>query len=105
MEEKNAVPYIFHEGCLARDERIIKRLVIALIIAIVLMFASNGLWLYAWMQYDYEGETTRESIVTAATQDGEGVNIFGSGDVNYGATDSNSDQTDDNEESSAAETE
>ena len=41
MEEKNTVPYIIHEGCLTRDERIIKRLVIALILTIVLMFASN----------------------------------------------------------------
>lgn len=53
MEEKNTVPYLIHEGCLARDERVIKRLVIALILTIVLMFASNGIWLYAWMQYDY----------------------------------------------------
>ena len=57
MEEKNTVPYIIHEGCLARDERTIKKLIIALILTIVLMFASNSIWLYAWMQYDYEGET------------------------------------------------
>ena len=47
------VPYLVFEGQMARNERSIKRLVIALIIAIVLIFASNAAWLYAWCQYDY----------------------------------------------------
>lgn len=92
MEEKNTVSYIVYEGCLARDERIIKRLVIALVLTIVLMFASNGVWLYTWMQYDYEGETVSETTTT--TQDGNGVNIYGSGsgDIDYGAEDNGSSQ-------------
>lgn len=82
---ENTVPYVVHEGCLTRDERIIKKLVVALILTIVLMFASNGIWLYAWMQYDYKGETITESTTTTTTQDGDGVNIYGSGsgDINY----------------------
>lgn len=95
--ENKTVPYLIHEGCLARDERIIKRLVISLILAIVLMFASNGLWLYAWMQYDYVEETTSETTTTTTTtnttQDGDGLNIYSGGDVNYG-TDDNSDEND-----------
>ena len=47
------IPYIVYEQSETRHERTIKRLVFALIIAIILMFASNGLWLYCWMQYDY----------------------------------------------------
>ena len=39
------VPYIVHEAAEARAERHIKRLVAALVIAVVLLVASNGLWL------------------------------------------------------------
>ena len=35
-------------------ERMVKRLWIALIVCICLIFASNAAWLYCWMQYDYE---------------------------------------------------
>ncbi len=99
--ESKTVPYLVHEGCLARDERVIKRLVIALVLTIVLMFASNGIWLYAWMQYDYVEETTSETTTTTTTtnttQDGEGINIYGGGDVNYGADDNSNE--DDNKDS------
>ena len=95
-KELATVPYFVHQGCLARDERIIKRIAIALVITIFLMFASNGLWLYAWMQYDYVEETTTEttSTTTTTTQDGEGVNIYGGGDVNYGADDNSNENND-----------
>ena len=65
------VPYIVHESAMARNERSLKRLVIALIVAIALIFASNAAWLYAWCQYDYASEET------VYTQDGEGLNIIG----------------------------
>ena len=50
------VPYIVYDEEQARNERNIKRLVIALIISICLIFATNALWLYCWFQYDYVGE-------------------------------------------------
>jgi len=54
------VPYIVFEGEQARNERHIRRLWIALIIAIVLGIAatliSNVLWLSAWTAYDYSSE-------------------------------------------------
>lgn len=79
---KKDVPYIVHEAALAREERHIKRLVIALVTAIVLMFLSNAIWIWAWTSYDYASE---ESTYTYQ-QDGEGVNIVGSGnEVNNGA--------------------
>lgn len=68
-----SVPFVVHESAMARNERAVKRLVIALIAAIVLIFASNAIWLYAWMQYDYSSEGT----VTEYKQDGEGLNIIG----------------------------
>lgn len=72
MEEK--VPYIVHEGEVARLERTIKRLAVILITSIVLIFVSNAIWLYAWCQYDYVGEQSYEY-----DQDGEGVNVIGVG--------------------------
>lgn len=65
MEEIN-VPYIVHEGIMARQERIIKRLVIVLIITILLLFASNAAWLWAWNQYEYVSDST----VTVDGKDG-----------------------------------
>lgn len=70
-KKSEPVPYIVHESAMARQERHIKRLVIALIVAIALIFASNAAWLYAWCQYDYSGEET------VYDQDGEGLNIIG----------------------------
>lgn len=80
-EEKNAVPYIVHEGVLARMERQLKRLFIAIIVLIVALVLSNGAWLYAWMQYDY----ISEAEVITADQDGRGINIVGGGDVRFGS--------------------
>lgn len=51
--------FIFESVC-ARFERTIKRMTIIIIIAIILLFASNVVWLYAWMQYDYSSETTED---------------------------------------------
>lgn len=68
-----SVPYLAYESYEARHDRKEKRLLIALIISVFLMFASNAVWLWAWMQYDY----TSEEIVTTYQQDGRGLNIIG----------------------------
>lgn len=59
-ERKTAdpVPYIVHESAMARNERTIKRLVIALIVTVVMLFACNAAWLYVWQLYDYSSEHT-----------------------------------------------
>ena len=75
-----SVPYVVHESAMARNERSVKRLVIALIVAIALIFASNAAWLYAWCQYDYTSDMTTEY-----SQDGEGINIIGDRNTAYGA--------------------
>lgn len=79
MEEKNSVPYIVYEGEQARHERTVKRLVITLIITIMLLFATNMLWLNAWQQYDYVGEVTHTIDVDA--QDGVANYVGHDGDV------------------------
>ena len=72
------VPYIVHEAAMARNERNVKRMVVALVAAIALLFASNALWLWAWMQYDYES-------YEAITDNGGDANIIGNdGDIYNG---------------------
>lgn len=81
MDDKN-IPYIAFESMMARNERHIKRLVIALIIAICLMFASNALWLYCWMQYDYADTT--ETVTVDSDGDGNANYIKDGGTINNG---------------------
>lgn len=72
MENNSPVSFIAFEATCTRFDRIIKRLTIALVICIVLVFASNAVWLYAWMQYDYSSteETTTTETVTVDGKDG-----------------------------------
>ena len=77
-----SVPYIVHESSMARMERQIKRLWIALIVVIAMLFASNAGWLI------YESQFATISY----EQDGEGinnVNIGEQGDLNNGAESEN----------------
>lgn len=77
------VPFIVYESAEARAERSIRRLIAAVVVAVVLLFASNALWLYAWNQYDYASET--ETVTY--TQDGKGynnINVGTQGDVTNG---------------------
>lgn len=81
--EDNKVPYIVYEATIARFERTIKRLIIVIAIAILLLFASNALWIYEWNQYDYED-------VTVDSQDGGNANYIGaSGVINNGESKGN----------------
>lgn len=52
-----SVPYIVYESEQARSERHIKRLIIAVIVAVAMLFVSNLVWLYAWCQFDYANVT------------------------------------------------
>ena len=73
-----SVPYIVHESSMARMERQIKRLWIALIVAIYLLFASNAGLLLAWTSYDY-------ASYEAITDNGGDANIIGNdGDIYNG---------------------
>lgn len=88
MEHRD-VPYLVYEATQARNERTIKRLITALIIAIALIFASNAIWLYAWLQYDYISED-----ITVDSQDGGNANYIGhDGDINNGTSESETEAT------------
>lgn len=67
-----------YEAAQARSERTIKRLIIALIMTIILLFLSNIIWLRYWSEYDYDE--------ISYAQDGTGLNSinFGrQGNLNY----------------------
>lgn len=78
-EQQVNVPYIVYEGSMVRAERHAKRIIIALIMTVILLFVSNGLWLYAWMQYDYIA-----SEISVDAQDGIANYIGNNGDITNG---------------------
>ena len=82
--EDNKVPYIVFEGEMARHERTAKRLVIALLISIALIFLSNIAWLWFFNQFDYAIET-----VTQGTEIGDNSFVGENGVINNGEADSN----------------
>lgn len=91
-DDKTYVPYIVHEGIQVRLERTIKRLVYALILTILLLFASNAIWIWYMSGFDIE---TYDYI-----QDGVGVNIIGSRNgVDYGVTETSNKEDGTEEES------
>ena len=80
-----SVSYIVYESAMTRAERNLKRIVIALIVAIALLFASNMIWLYVFAQYDFESYEY--------SQDGQGINIIGDDNgVNYNGPESENPQ-------------
>jgi hypothetical protein len=83
MDNKENIPYIVYEATQARSERTIKKLIIALVISIILMFATNAIWLYAWCQYDYSSEET-STITTVDGKDGTANYIGNNGDIHNG---------------------
>ena len=68
------VPYIVFEGEQARHERTVKRLITALLIAILLIVGSNLAWLYVWNQYDFSSES-----YVMESDDSSNANLLGAG--------------------------
>ena len=78
---KETISYFIYEEEQARNERHIKRLIISLVITILLLFFSNAVWLWAWMQYDYIGEETVSQTVDVDAKDGIANYIGNNGDI------------------------
>jgi flagellar basal body-associated protein FliL len=86
MDNKD-VPYIVHEGDMARMERSNRRLWIIILVLIVLLVGSN----IAWLCYENSMEevsTTNEVTQELDTSDGGDAMI--NGDVNIGESKKNS---------------
>lgn len=76
-EHMQVIPYVVYRDSLAHNRWLVKGLVIALVIAIILMFASNAIWAYIWYQYD----TVTEETVTTVDSEGEGTASYIGGDI------------------------
>lgn len=87
-----SVPYIVHEATVARQERQIKRMWIALVILIGALFLTN----MAWIGYESQFDTFSYDY----TQDGNGNNIIGNdNEVDYNGAEIEDTDTQEEEES------
>ena len=77
------VPYIVYESEAARHERTVKRLIVALIVTICLLVASNMAWLWVFNQYDITSTTTEITTDEGNTNLLEAGN---DGEINNGIT-------------------
>lgn len=72
------VPYTVYETAQARNEKREKRYIAIILVLIVLLVGTNAAWL--WYESQFETVTT-----TIEAEQGDGINIVGGGDINYGA--------------------
>jgi hypothetical protein len=84
------VPYIVHEATVARQERQIKRLWVAIIVLIGAIFLMNAAWIEAWTSYDYSSE---EIIVDA--EDNGNANYIGQDGNIYNGEDNSAETQED----------
>jgi hypothetical protein len=85
-EQKVSVPYIVHEGDMARLERTNKRLWILSILLVVLLVGSNAGWI--WYESQFEDVVTTTETYQDVLQDADnGSNTFVGGDY-YGEAES-----------------
>ena len=77
-QPSEAVPYIVHEGMMARAERTAKRLWITILLLIVLLVGTNAGWI--WYESQFEETTT---TIEAEADDGGNAVANNNGMVNY----------------------
>lgn len=77
---ENNVPYIVHEGAMARLDRTIKRLWVVIILLIFLLVCSNGFWIY----YESQFETVEETTEVMQDSDDGSSNSFIGGNSDVG---------------------
>ena len=87
--DDNKIPYIAFEAEMARHERTRKRLLIALVVAIALLFVSNVAWLLFFNQFDYATDTVTQELDT-----GNANYIGADGSINNGEASSKADEND-----------
>lgn len=64
-----SVPYVVYRDVEYHYRWIVRRMVYALIAAMILLFASNLAWLLVWNSYEFSGEET----ITTIDSEGEGI--------------------------------
>lgn len=90
MENNNdniVMSRIAFERMQAKDERNDKWRNIIIVLLIILLVATNAMWLWAWNQYDYIDDYT-----SVEADDGSNANYIGhNGDINNGGKNSEKD--------------
>ena len=76
------MPYAAFEKAQHTYEKTFRLMLIIILVEAILIFASNGIWLSYFSQFDFANEDSSVSI--DAEQDGSGTNIVGGGDIDYG---------------------
>ena len=79
-QPSETVPYIVHEGMMARAERTAKRLWITILLLIVLLVGTNGAWI--WYQSQFEN-----IAISQENEDGYNNFVGNDGDIFNGETD------------------
>ena len=79
-QPSETVPYIVHEGMMARAERMAKRLWITILLLIVLLVGTNGAWI--WYESQFEN-----IAISQENEDGYNNFIGNDGDIFNGETD------------------
>ena len=69
VENNLPVPYVVYRDAISDNRWVVKKLVWALIVSIILIFASNIAWLIVWNSYDFSGG----SIETSVDSEGDGI--------------------------------
>lgn len=77
LHQPNPVPFIAHESALSSMERANKRLWVIIILLVILLTATNGLWVW----YESQFEDTITTTYEQETDDG-GSNFIVGGDYN-----------------------
>ena len=90
LKDMPSIPFAAHEAEVGRQERQIKRMWIALIVAIALMFFTNMMWVGVFSSYDYSSE---EIIVDA--EDNGNVNYIGQDGNIYNGEDNSAETQED----------
>ena len=79
-QPSETVPFIVHEGMMARAERTAKRLWITILLLIVLLVGTNGAWI--WYQSQFE-----DIAISQGNEDGYNNFVGNDGDIFNGETD------------------
>jgi hypothetical protein len=95
MEEKNeniVMSRIAFERMQAKDERNDLWRNIIIVVLILLLVATNAMWLYYWNLYDYVDDY---SVEVDSEGDGNANYLNGEGDINNGQSESDSEEEQD----------
>ena len=79
-QPSEAVPFIVHEGMMARAERTAKRLWITILLLIALLVGTNGAWI--WYESQFE-----DIAISQENEDGYNNFVGNDGDIFNGETD------------------